>query len=236
VYLPASYNTQPTRRFPTVYLLQGMPGGSRSAFEGALHLEPVMDDGIAAGRLQPMIVVMPPGNRRRFDLATEWANGPAPGTQWDTYLTRDVVAAVDRAFRTVPTAAARGVGGYSAGANGAVNTVVLHHDLFHVGEGWSADLRQTPGLVGRDPTLVRRYSALANVTTVAPLLRRAHASLYLYVGRGDRALANNQRLVAVLRAAGVQVRLDVLGGGHNWRLWHNQLPASLAYFSDHLHP
>ena len=51
VYLPASYNAQPTRRFPTVYLLQGMPGGSRSAFEGALHVEPLMDDGIAAGRL-----------------------------------------------------------------------------------------------------------------------------------------------------------------------------------------
>jgi S-formylglutathione hydrolase FrmB len=235
VYLPAAYRTQPTRRFPTIYLLQGMPGSSRGAFENAMHIAHKMDDGFVSGRLQPMIVVMPPGNHRRFDLATEWANGGTRTSDWDTYLSRDVVSAVDRHFRTIPAASARGVAGYSAGADGAINALILHPGVFRVAEGWSADLRQTPSLVGYNAALVRRYSAIEMAAAAAPTLRRLGASVYLYVGAADRILQTDQQFVAILRRAGVHVRFSVLPGGHSWLLWHRQEGTALAYLSAHLH-
>jgi S-formylglutathione hydrolase FrmB len=234
VYLPAAYRYQPTRRFPTVYLLQGMPGTSRTAFENALHVVPVMDAGIASGRFQPMIVVMPPGTRHGFAGATEWANGPRPGSAWETYLVRDVVAAVDHTFRTIPTRAARGIAGYSAGGDAAVNAIVLHPDAFGVAEGWSADLRQSPGLVGDVAALVRRYSAIETVGAAAPRMHALGAQLFLYIGKHDRAAPTDRRFVAILRRAHVPVRFEVLSGGHNWRLWHDQLNRSLDFFSGHL--
>jgi enterochelin esterase-like enzyme len=235
VYLPAAYRYQPTRRFPTIYLLQGMPGTSRTAFENALHVVPAMDAGIASGRFQPMIVVMPPGTRQAFAGSTEWANGPKPGTAWETYLSRDVVAAVDHAFRTIPTAAGRGIGGYSAGGNGAVNAILLHPGTFGVAEGWSADLRETPSLVGNVPAIAKRYSAIETVGAAAPTLHALGSQLFLYAGRHDRAAASNDRRFAeILRRAHVSIRLEVLRGGHNWQLWHDQLNTSLDFFSEHL--
>ena len=81
-------------------------------------------------------------------------------TRWFTYLTRDLVQAVDAHLRTIPTASGRGIGGYSSGADAALNAILLRPDLYSVAEGWSGDYRQTPATVDRDAALVRRFSAL----------------------------------------------------------------------------
>jgi predicted esterase len=160
VYLPAAYRAQPWRRFPVVYLLHGTPGDPRTAFVNSLHVGPRLDLLIARHRVSPFIVVMPPGSPSTYDRATEWANGPARDQRWFTYLTHDLIHAVDRHLRTIRMAAGRGIGGYSSGADGALNAILLRPHLYAVAEGWSGDYRQTPATVGHDAALVHHFSAL----------------------------------------------------------------------------
>ena len=162
VYLPAAYRTHPRWRFPVVYLLHGTPGDPRTAFVNSLHVAPRLDLLVARGLVHPLIVVMPPGSPSTYDRATEWADGPAPGSHWFRYLTHDLLHAVDGHLRTIRSRSARGIGGYSSGADAALNAILLRPHLFSVAEGWSGDYRQTPATVGRDAALVRRFSALSD--------------------------------------------------------------------------
>lgn len=234
VYLPAVYRTQPLRRFPVAYLLHGTPGDPRTAFVNSLHIGPRLDLLILRHRVRPLIVVMPPGSPSTYDRATEWANGPAPDARWFTYLTHDLVHAVDAHLRTIRSPAGRGIGGYSSGADAALNAILLRPHLYSVAEGWSGDYRQTPATVGRDAALVRHYSALVTAPLRAHELAVTGAHVYLYAGRRDRVIGNTLRVAFVLRRAGVHTLVDVTGGGHAWALWSHRLDGALQYFSDHL--
>ena len=234
VYLPAAYRTQPARRFPVAYLLHGTPGDPRTAFVNSLHIGPRLDLLILRHRVRPMIVVMPPGSSSTYARATEWANGPGRDARWFSYLTHDLVHAVDTHLRTIPHASARGIGGYSSGADGALNAILLRPRLYSVAEGWSGDYRQTPATVGRVPALVRRFSAIDTARLRAPTLAATGAHVYLYAGRRDRAMPGTLRVASALRGAGVHTWLDVTGGGHAWTLWSRRLDGALRYFSLHL--
>jgi enterochelin esterase-like enzyme len=234
VYLPAGYTSRPARRYPVVYLLHGTPGDPRTAFVNSLHVGPRMDALVASGAVRPMILAMPPGSPSTYDRATEWANGAGAGQQWFTYLTRDVVRAVDRHFRTVANRAGRGIAGYSSGADAAVNALLLRPSRFSVAEAWSGDFRQTPATVGRVPGLVRRFSALDSAPLLAAEPGRLGAHAYLYAGVRDRALPATLAVGGALSRAGVHTLLDVTAGGHAWMLWASRLDGALRYFSDHL--
>ena len=125
VYLPAAYRRQPGLRFPVAYLLHGTPGDPRTAFVNSLHVAPRLDLLILRHRVRPLIVVMPPGSPSTYDRATEWANGPARDAHWFTYLTHDLIHAVDGHLRTIRNASGRGIGGYSSGADAALNAILL---------------------------------------------------------------------------------------------------------------
>jgi enterochelin esterase-like enzyme len=234
VYLPAAYRTQPRRRFPVAYLLHGTPGDPRTAFVNSLHVAPRLDLLILRHRVRPLIVVMPPGSPSTYDRATEWANGPARDARWFTYLTHDLIHAVDARLRTIRNASGRGIGGYSSGADAALNAILLRPHLYSVAEGWSGDYRQTPATVGHDAALVRRFSALDTAPRRARELAVTGAHVYLYAGRRDRVVRSTLRLAHALRRAGVHTLVDFTGGGHAWALWSHRLDGGLCYFSDHL--
>jgi S-formylglutathione hydrolase FrmB len=234
VYLPAAYRSQPKRRFPVAYLLHGTPGDPRTAFVNSLHVGPRLDLLILRHRVRPLIVVMPPGSPSTYDRATEWADGPARDSRWFTYLTHDLVHAVDSRLRTIRSPAGRGIAGYSSGADAALNAILLRPHLYSVAEGWSGDYRQTPATVGREAALVRRFSALDSAPLRARELARTGAHVYLYAGRRDRVMPNTLEVGLALRAAGVHTLVDVTGGGHAWALWSHRLDGALRYFSHHL--
>jgi enterochelin esterase-like enzyme len=234
VYLPAAYRAHTSWRFPVIYLLHGTPGDPRTAFVNSLHIAPRLDLLIARRLVRPLIVVMPPGSPSTYDRATEWANGQAPDAHWFRYLTHDLLHAVDGHLRTIRGPFARGIGGYSSGADAALNAILLRPHLYSVAEGWSGDYRQAPATVGRDPALVRRFSALSTAPLRARELHATGAHVYLYSGRGDRVLSNTLVMAGDLQGAGVHTLVDVTAGGHAWALWSSRLDGALRYFSDHL--
>jgi enterochelin esterase-like enzyme len=234
VYLPAQYRKQPARRFPVLYLLHGMPGNGWDAYHLVFHSDPLLDDLIANGSVRPMIVVIVSGNFSRFDKATEWANGPAANAQWDTYLARDVVGGVDARFRTLRRPDARAIAGYSAGADGAINELVLH-DEFTVAALWSADFRQDGAAVAHDRAIIRRYSAVYTLPPALGRLARRHVAVFMSAGSDEPAFADESWAARLFHASGISSTLLVVPhGGHSWRVWVTAFRPSLMFISAHL--
>ncbi|HEY1479064.1 MAG TPA: alpha/beta hydrolase-fold protein [Gaiellales bacterium] len=230
VYLPAGYATHPDVRYPVLYLLHGTPGSPKTAYVNSLHVGPRMDLLIHHG-MRPFIVAIPPGSPGTYQHATEWANSPTPGQDWFTYLTRDVVRAVDTRFRTLPSASDRGVAGYSSGADAAVNAGLLVPHEFGIVEGWSGDYHQTPSTVDRNAWLEHRFSALDTASARAPRAAGEGGRFYLYAGQDDRVLPATIQVAHALRKGGVPVRLDLTGGGHSWKLWADRFDGALRWFA-----
>ncbi len=235
VYLPPGYDSQPRRRYPVLYLLHGWPG-TPHAFLHELRMG-VIDDVVSARhRAQPLILVMPYGSTGVL-TDKEWANGYRPHENWETFLARDVVRAVDRRYRTIPRGSGRALAGLSEGGYGALNIGLHHPGEFSVLESWSgyevAD--RVPSIFGKDQRLLARNSPLDLLPRVARTLRREHTFVWLYSGSTDGLRAQNTRFAHELGVFDVSHRYFVADGGHDWAVWRRFAPDAYLVAARNLH-
>jgi len=130
VYLPPGYTREPKRRYPSIYVLQGLTGQldmwrNRAAFrKNPLEL---CDELFASDGVRPCIVVF-------VDCWTRLGGSQfldSPGTgRYHSYLCDEVVPFVDARYRTLAAREHRGVTGKSSGGYGAMVTPMLRPDLF----------------------------------------------------------------------------------------------------------
>ena len=119
VYLPFGYDQSPERRYPVLYLMHGGGGDENEVFggiEGTTALKNVLDNALALGHAEPLIVVAPTytvegmeAARRSIDVAVQLTH------RFPTELARDLIPAVDAAFRTLPVRDQRAFSGFSMG-------------------------------------------------------------------------------------------------------------------------
>ena len=235
VYLPPGYAAHPHRRYPVLYLLHGEPGRP-GAFLSTVRMGVVEDELVALGHAQPLILVMPFGSTGTF-TDKEWANGIRPHEGWATFVTRDLVRAVDRRFRTIRQGWARGIGGLSEGGYGAINIAIHHPGEFGLAESWSGyeEADPLPSIFGKSRSLLSLNSPLDSLGAAAGKLRRAHTFFWFYTGKGDdRFLAQNKRFAALLAANRIPHRFYLVRGGHNWALWRGNAANAYLAASRHL--
>ena len=128
IYLPPSYDTSPTKRYPTLYMLHGFTS-SNSAFITSLSLQSLIDDLIKSGKIREMIVVAP--NARNAYMGSFYANSAVNGN-WEDYIYKDLTQYVDTNYRTISKAESRGIAGHSMGGFGAMMLAMKHPDVFSV--------------------------------------------------------------------------------------------------------
>jgi hypothetical protein len=130
VYLPPGYEDEPERRYPSVYVIQGLTGQldmwrNRAAFRK--NFPELADELFASGESPPAILVY-------VDCWTSIGGSQfldSPGTgKYHTYLCNEVVPFVDERYRTLAAAEHRGIAGKSSGGYGAMVTPMLRPDLF----------------------------------------------------------------------------------------------------------
>lgn len=124
IYLPKSYSLNKQKRFPVLYLLHGS-GGDEDAWEGCGRVVQILDNLIAEGRCEPMIVVMPNGNAELAAAPGSDPNNPnqkpsAMNTssmlgQIESVFMNEVVDFVDDNYRTINNKAHRAIAGLSLG-------------------------------------------------------------------------------------------------------------------------
>jgi S-formylglutathione hydrolase FrmB len=128
VYLPPSYQTDRSRRFPVVYLLHGYTGTDLGYFgPTGRQLHVIAERVFAAGGAREMILVMP--NCMNAYGGCMYSNSVTAG-DWEGYVAEDLVAYMDKNYRTIPTREARGLGGHSMGGYGTIRIGMKRPDVF----------------------------------------------------------------------------------------------------------
>ena len=234
VYLPPGYAGQRRRRYPVFYLLHGFPGRP-AAFLLTVRAGVVEDILLAKKKIRPFILVMPWGSTGTF-TDKEWANGVKPGSGWETFVSRDLVGAIDARYRTIPTGSARALGGLSEGGYGALNIGLHHPGRFKVLESWSGYVLadNVRSIFGGDPSLLALNSPLRELPQLAGVLRRDSTFVWFYSGQKDRLRRQNAAFAAELARTGVAHRYFVVRGGHDWSLWRGNAALALIAASKHL--
>src|SRR5437764_3848366 len=129
VYLPPGYEAS-GERYPSVYCLTGFTGRGKGLLNDNAftpNLAERMDRLIAAGTVQPMVLLMP--DCFTYYGGSQYINSTATGN-YEDYLTDEIVPFVDENFRTVADRSARAVMGKSSGGYGALIMGLRHADLF----------------------------------------------------------------------------------------------------------
>ncbi len=130
VYLPPGYEDHPDRRYPSIYMIQGLTGQldmwrNRAPFRR--HFPELADELFASSQAPPCVLVW-------VDCWTSLGGSQfldSPGTgRYHTYLCEEIVPWVDERYRTLRDRNHRGIAGKSSGGYGAMVTPMLRPDLF----------------------------------------------------------------------------------------------------------
>ena len=124
VYTPPGYE-ESDRRYPSVYVIQGMTGEARAWFNSEPWTTSYPDAIVEAGTEAIVVLV------DAFTAlgGSQYLDSPAVG-RYHTYLCDEIVPWVDAEHRTLDAAAHRGIQGKSSGGYGAMVTPMLRPDLF----------------------------------------------------------------------------------------------------------
>jgi S-formylglutathione hydrolase len=130
IYLPPSYATERSRRYPVIYLLHGYTDSDELWFGSKPHfinVTSVTDKALASGSAREMIVVMP--NAYTVYQGSMYSSSATTG-DWEAFVARDLVSYIDSHYRTIPEAASRGLAGHSMGGYGTVRIGMKNPDVF----------------------------------------------------------------------------------------------------------
>jgi S-formylglutathione hydrolase FrmB len=224
VFLPADYDDNPTRRYPVVYFLHGLPANADSYRANAWIAD-------ALARTGQAILVLPQG-ARSGDRDPEYLNWGA-GRNWETYIAKELPRYIDAHYRTIRARSGRAIMGLSAGGYGATIVGLHHPGTFSVIESWSGYFHPT------DPTGTRPLARepATSAHTLTSIVRRSPTYFAFYVGRGDtRFLAENEQLDRELSVDHVPHVFEMYRGAHESSLWQTHAVTWLRLALRHLAP
>ena len=130
IYTPPGYEHDSRRRYPCLYVIQGLTGQvdmwrNRSAMRKSYP--ELVDELFATPGVPPCVVVL-------VDCWTSVGGSQfldSPGTgKYHSYLCNEIVPWIDQHYRTMAQAEHRGIAGKSSGGYGAMVTPMLRPDLF----------------------------------------------------------------------------------------------------------
>lgn len=199
VYTPADYD-KGNKKYPVFYLVSGTTDTEETWFKvGKVNV--ILDNLIARGEAEPMIVVMPYGYMMN---GTPAPTSMAAVDMYKTFseeMTRCVMPYVERNFRTLNKRESRAMAGFSRGGGQSLFTVYSHPEKFAWLASYSAYL--TPEMLD----------------TCFPQVDKTVAGLKLMwfgVGTSDFLYRNVLDHEAYFDARGIGYEKMFTEGGHTW--------------------
>ena len=214
IYTPAGYE-ESKGRYPVLYLLHGM-GGDEDAWTATGRVAEIMDNLIAKGKAEPMIVVMTNGCTKHVA-----APGYSHEGMWRPYMSGSmdgsfetmfpsIVEWVDSHYRTKAKKAYRAIAGLSMGGFHSMQISKEYPTMFdYVGLYSAAIFRGKEG--------IETYANLE-----AKLERQFNEGVKLYwigIGEDDFLYDENVRYRELLDSKGYTYTYCESEGGHIWRNW-----------------
>jgi enterochelin esterase-like enzyme len=125
VYLPPDYAANPQKRYPVIYALHGY-SISNEIWTREIKSPATIEAAFGAG-VKDMIVVLP--NSQTVHNGSMYSNSVTTG-DWEGFIARDVVAYIDKNYRTIAKRESRGLAGHSMGGYGTMRIGMKHPEVF----------------------------------------------------------------------------------------------------------
>ena len=221
VYTPAAYDGK--KRFPVLYLLHGI-GGDEEAWMDLGRASQILDNLIASGQAEPMIVVMTNGNISQQAAPGYGPEGfvvPSmglPKTMEGSFEAAfpEIVKFIDGKYRTIAKKSGRAIAGLSMGGFHSMQISKEYPDMFDYVGLFSAALN-----VGGQQAGSPIYE---NVDQKVDTQFAKGLKLYwIACGNTDFLYQNNLDYMASLKERGHDYIYYETGGGHIWRNWRDYL-------------
>lgn len=230
VMLPVDYDTA-VRRYPVLYLLHGADAditdwarGTNLSYYAARH---------------QLIIVTPDASRSWYVNSVS-----NPKAHYDDYIMKDVIAYVDKNFRTIPEPFARAIAGVSMGGYGALLLGLEHRDQFaaigsfsgsvgfghirppvpaNVTEEQKRDYEALMGAPGSKEQKARDVFELAQQVPVEEV-----PMLFLVCGGEEGSVEETHAFLQVLAKRRIPYEyLEISPRGHDWRILNEEIPVFL---------
>ena len=217
VYTPAGYETS-GKRYPVFYLLHGM-GGDEEAWIALGRTAQILDNLIAQGKAEPMIVVMTNGNASQEAAPGESKDNfkaPSmnlPKTMEGSFETAfpDVVKFIDKTYRTKANKKNRAIAGLSMGGYHSLHISKQYPDMFNYVGLFSAAIM--PDQKVKSPIYDDFDQKLAMQFAKKPAL------YWIGIGKTDFLYQANTDYRKLLDERGYKYEYYESEGGHIWRNW-----------------
>ena len=206
IYTPPGYSTE--RKYPVLYLLHGI-GGDETEWQRACKPEVILDNLIADGKAEPMIIVMPNGRAQKNDRAEGNVFAAAPAFEkFEADLLHDVIPAIESRYSVLADREHRALAGLSMGGGQSLNFGLTHLDVFAwIGGFSSAPNTKPPAELVPDPATAREKLKL----------------LWLGCGNKDGLINISQGVHAYLKEHDVPHVWHIDSHGHDGVEWSKNL-------------
>lgn len=212
VYTPPGYDEKAKQPYPVLYLLHGW-SDSESGWSVVGRANLILDNLLAAGKIKPMVVVMPLGYGDLAFLRTHdvWEDPAAIDHNTDLFtqaLLTEVLPRVESEYRVSKDRNDRAIAGLSMGGLESLEVGLTHTGQFAWIGGFSSavhNLEYTKVLASLDP-------GTANLRL-----------LWIACGTEDNLIRPNRKLVDFLKAKNMPVTQIETPGLHTWLVWRDNL-------------
>ena len=207
VYLPPRYRRSRDKHYPVFYLISGTTD-TEEVYYKVGRMNYILDNLLAEGSAQEMIIVLPYGNPMKLlpptDPSSQYSQPPLQfgGDPFSKDLINDLMPYIESKYRTLNDRDHRAIGGFSRGGNQALFNGLSHLDKFSYLCSYSS-------FTSTDIPNVYDQAAETN--------KKIHL-FWLGVGTDDFLYGNARDYMAFLDQKGIRSVKELTTGkfGHTW--------------------
>jgi enterochelin esterase-like enzyme len=223
VYTPPGYDGNPGRKYPVLFIQHG-GGEDETGWATQGRVDAILDNLVAAGKAEPMLVVMAngsvtgPGGARGYTSAAMTAFGDE--------LLNNVAPFVEAHYRVAAGASNRALAGLSMGGGQSFFVGLGNKGRFGSIGIFSTGLFggiAPPGGAAATSGPFDAEKQLPGLLSDARSFNAALKVLYISVGEQDPRFEPTKKAVADFKAHGLNVELASFPGAHEWQVWRKSL-------------
>ncbi len=226
VYTPPGYENS-DKKYPVLYLLHG-GGGDEEAWISRGRANYIMDNLIALGKSEPMIVVMPNGSVGQQAAPADRQAVPASQSvnpmdrnsmmsgKYEKSLVDDIIPFIEKNYRVKNDANNRALAGLSMGGLHVMNTFMAQPDMFAyinvMSSGWFIDNKEMYD------------NGDKRLAEIGPDLNKYVKILHFTQGGPeDIAYKNGEEMLKIFDKNKIVHEFSERPGGHSWNVWRKDL-------------
>ncbi len=216
IYTPPT--TEPAAEaLPVLYLLHGYTDDDSTwTAVGKAHI--IADNLLADGRIKPLIIVMPYG-QRDSRVTVQEAFAPDFQERLERQLFTEIIPCVEKPCNAAPDAKHRAIAGNSMGGMQAAFIGMNHPETFSTVGAWSSAI------------FVDLSSLLSPLAAAPDNLKRSFLYIHVGVGQDDPLISGSRAIDRFLSTQGIPHEFTPTAGAHSWMVWRSYLVDFLQKFS-----